>query len=306
MVAALRQLVALPLLHYRAADGGEAPRSLAELAALRGSRPPAGGRRHRRGPVGDRKAVRWTAVQLGAVTELKQIAGWTALEIGAAAPGDAFAALSQWTPHWAELARRFCLHPGRHAGTLGGNIANGSPIGDSMPALIALGATLRLQRGDVCRPSWHGRFLSWPTSAPALTRRVCPRRAPGRAELPAAYKVAKRHDQDISAVAAGVRCTNAAGHVTTRAMAYAGGMAATPPPRHRGGPLPGAVERHSPVEAAIMPRWKGDFQPQRRPRRLRLPPPCRRRKLLMALLAGQPGRRPHRAGCLADAQSGGC
>jgi xanthine dehydrogenase small subunit len=32
----------------------------------------------------------------------------------------------------------------------GGNVANGSPIGDSAPVLMALDATLLLRRGDAC------------------------------------------------------------------------------------------------------------------------------------------------------------
>ena len=50
-----------------------------------------------------------------------------------------------------ELLRRFAGNQIRTAGTVGGNIANGSPIGDMPPALIALGATLALQQGDRTR-----------------------------------------------------------------------------------------------------------------------------------------------------------
>src|SRR5262249_19382315 len=69
------------------------------------------------------------------------------LTIGAAASlEDAYAAVAAEYPELAELWTRFASLPIRNAGTLGGNVANGSPIGDSMPALIALGAPGVLQR----------------------------------------------------------------------------------------------------------------------------------------------------------------
>ena len=74
------------------------------------------------------------------------------LEIGAAVTlTDAFALLNQEFPLLAEGWTRFASVPIRNSGTLGGNIANGSPIGDSMPALIALGASVLLRRGDTQR-----------------------------------------------------------------------------------------------------------------------------------------------------------
>ena len=76
----------------------------------------------------------------------------THLEIGAAATlTDAFAALDAAWPELHEGWARFASVPIRNSGTLGGNVANGSPIGDSMPALMALGATVVLRRGDVTR-----------------------------------------------------------------------------------------------------------------------------------------------------------
>ena len=55
------------------------------------------------------------------------------------------ASLAAIDPDLETLMQRFASKQVRASGTVGGNIANGSPIGDSMPALIALGATLRLQ-----------------------------------------------------------------------------------------------------------------------------------------------------------------
>jgi xanthine dehydrogenase small subunit len=59
--------------------------------------------------------------------------------------------LNREYPELAEAWTRFASVPIRNAGTLGGNVANGSPIGDSMPVLIALGASIVLRRGDAER-----------------------------------------------------------------------------------------------------------------------------------------------------------
>ena len=105
------------------------------------------------------------------------------------------------TKAWA----RFASVPIRNSGTLGGNVANGSPIGDSMPALMALGATVVLRRGDAPRASCRSRifYLGYRKNG-AAARRIrgagarCAQRTPGT--LLRAYKVSKRYDQDISAV----------------------------------------------------------------------------------------------------------
>jgi xanthine dehydrogenase small subunit len=85
-------------------------------------------------------------IYLGAVAELHTIeetAGY--LRIGAGVTlTDGYAALVRHYPQAAEMWERFASVPIRNAGTLGGNIANGSPIGDSMPWLIALGARVVL------------------------------------------------------------------------------------------------------------------------------------------------------------------
>ena len=61
---------------------------------------------------------------------------------------DVYPTLTHYYPGLDELLRRFASPPIRNVATLGGNIANGSPIGDSMPALIALGASLLLRHGE--------------------------------------------------------------------------------------------------------------------------------------------------------------
>jgi len=127
-----------------------------------------------------------------------------AIAIGAAASlADAFAALAADYPELGEAFRRFGSVPIRQAGTLGGNVANGSPIGDSMPMLIALGATLGLRRGTVRRTlPIEDFYLGYRRTALAAGEFVesirVPRRLPGL--VLRAYKVGRRFDQDISSV----------------------------------------------------------------------------------------------------------
>jgi xanthine dehydrogenase iron-sulfur cluster and FAD-binding subunit A len=129
-----------------------------------------------------------------------------------------------------ELWQRFASLPIRNAGTLGGNVANGSPIGDSMPWLIALGSSLVLRGPDGERDAGAGRFLSrLPAEGPARRANSCRRcacRCRARPGLPH-YKLAKRFDQDISAVCAAFAFTLDGGVVADARIAF-GGMAATP------------------------------------------------------------------------------
>jgi len=128
------------------------------------------------------------------------------LEIGAAVSlADAFAALEADYPELAEVWQRFASVPIRHSGTLGGNVANGSPIGDSMPVLIALGASVVLRRGDQTRAlPLEDFYLAYRKTALApgefVSRIRLPARPPGL--LLRAYKISRRYDQDISAVLA--------------------------------------------------------------------------------------------------------
>ncbi len=71
-----------------------------------------------------------------------------AIYIGAAAPlSDCMPVLHDEFPEFGELLERFASQQIRNQGTFGGNIANGSPIGDGGPVLLALGASLLLRRG---------------------------------------------------------------------------------------------------------------------------------------------------------------
>ncbi len=85
-------------------------------------------------------------IWLGRVRDLATVAATPqGLRIGAGVSlAEAGAALAGIHPDLGELFRRHGAAQTRNAGTLGGNIANGSPIGDAAPALVALGATLHL------------------------------------------------------------------------------------------------------------------------------------------------------------------
>jgi len=120
-------------------------------------------------------------IHLHGVPELQSITRHAhALEIGAAVSLQAaFEAIVPIWPQWQELARRFASRPVKNAGTLGGNVANGSPIGDSMPALIAMGTRLRLRLGDEERDIAL-KISILPTSA----RRCAPANLCGRCIFP--------------------------------------------------------------------------------------------------------------------------
>ena len=122
--------------------------------------------------------------------------------------------------------------PIRNSGTLGGNVANGSPIGDSMPALIALGATVVLRRGDATRElPLEDLYLAYQKTALQPGEFVAgdPRaRARAPSMLVRAYKISKRFDQDISAVFACFALTLDGARIVVGARIGCGGVAATP------------------------------------------------------------------------------
>ncbi len=118
----------------------------------------------------------------------------------------------------------------RASGTLGGNIANGSPIGDTPPMLIALGATITLAKGDATRTiELEDFFIDYGrqdrSPGEILTSIRVPRLTAGQHFR--AFKISKRHDQDISALLAAIRLTVAGGQVVEARIAF-GGMAGTP------------------------------------------------------------------------------
>ncbi|WP_347312650.1 xanthine dehydrogenase small subunit [Defluviimonas sp. SAOS-178_SWC] len=164
-------------------------------------------------------------------------------------------------PALAELLRRFASEQVRGAATIGGNIANGSPIGDAPPALIAMGAVLHLRRGDERRemPLEHF-FLDYRKQdrrpgefAEAVT---IPETAPGLA----CYKLSKRFDQDISAVC-GCFSVGLEGSKVASARIAFGGMAGIP---KRASAVEAALVGHdwtlATIEAAL-PAFATDFTP---------------------------------------------
>jgi len=164
---------------------------------------------------------------IGRVAELRKIDETPdRLEIGAAVTyAEAYEALARIHPDIGELLRRLGAVQVRAAGTLAGNIANGSPIGDSMPVLLALDAMLILQKGAATREARLARFYTGYRKSVLLPGEFIrsirvPKLAAGARF--AAYKLSKRFDQDISAVCA-------AFHVDGKKARFGfGGMAATP------------------------------------------------------------------------------
>ena len=173
-----------------------------------------------------------TIISTAEVRDLATIRrGDDAFEIGAAATlADAFAALDDDYPELHEAWMRFASLPIRNAGTLGGNVSNGSPIGDSMPALIALGASVVLRCGESTRTlPLEDFYLAYRKTARAPGEFVASIRVPRRPGglVLRAYKLSKRYDQDISAAFAAFALAMDAGRIAS-ARIGCGGVAPTP------------------------------------------------------------------------------
>ncbi|MDA0705108.1 MAG: xanthine dehydrogenase small subunit [Proteobacteria bacterium] len=172
-----------------------------------------------------------TVIYTGRVAELRRLsANRTHIEIGAAVTlADAMDVIVEHYPALDELFRRFASPPIRNAGTLGGNIANGSPIGDSMPALMVAGTTLTLMSVDGVREvALDAFYIDYqvkdlkPGEFIALIRIPLP----AKNVILHSHKLSKRFDQDISAVCSAYRLELDGQRVASFAMAC-GGMAAT-------------------------------------------------------------------------------
>ncbi|TNE26032.1 MAG: xanthine dehydrogenase small subunit [Alphaproteobacteria bacterium] len=154
-----------------------------------------------------------------------------AIEIGSSVSySDAFAHLADFDDSLAALLQRFASVQIRNSGTLGGNIANGSPIGDGAPFLIALGAQLVLRKAEDTRTiPIEDYFLAYGKQdlreGEFLEKIIVPRKPEN--VLFKTYKLSKRFDQDISAVCGAYALTITDGKITDVRIAY-GGMAATP------------------------------------------------------------------------------
>jgi xanthine dehydrogenase small subunit len=217
----------------RGADRFHAPKTLAALAALCEQHPTA------RLLAGSTDVGLWVnkqfrplgdIIHVGEVAELKRIESRDdTLVIGAGASLEAaWRALAQRWPSLSEVWLRFASPPIRNAGTMGGNVANGSPIGDAPPVLMALDASITLRKGSRVRsmplPEFYvdymknrlepGEFvqsIEVPTGGPQRTVR--------------AYKISKRFDCDISALCAAFAIELDGDTVRSVRLAF-GGMAA--------------------------------------------------------------------------------
>ena len=176
---------------------------------------------------------------------------------------DATQALARLHPDLGELMRRFASIQIRNAGTVGGNIANGSPIGDLPPAMIALDARLTLRRGAERREiPLEDFFVAYGKQDRAPGEFVQSVFVPQlRREMRfACYKLSKRFDQDISAVMGAFRVTLAGGRVAAARIAF-GGMAATPKRAPAAeGALAGQAFDGAAIEGAVAMLAK-DFSP---------------------------------------------
>jgi xanthine dehydrogenase small subunit len=245
IVQMLKALAADPPLEYAApnpavVEGGaprtdrfHAPRTLDAFAALREANPDA------RLLAGCTDIGLWVTKQfrdlgdivyIGEVDELKRIAvAGGALHIGAGAPlEDAWAALAERWPTLDEAWLRFAGPPVRHAGTMGGNVANGSPIGDSAPVLIALGAEVVLLRGTATRAmpleDFYVDYMKNKLQPGEFVQGLrVPLPRPG--ERLRAYKISKRYDCDISGLF-GALWLDLDGETVRGARFAFGGMAA--------------------------------------------------------------------------------
>jgi xanthine dehydrogenase small subunit len=236
VAALLHTLAQDPPLAYVDAAGARChvPRRVEDLAALAAAHPDA------RLLAGATDIGLWVNKQHRALPALiltKQVAALRRIEtrpdgtlsVGAAAAlEDAWRVLAARHPELAEMGLRFASPLVRHAGTLGGNLANGSPIGDGAPVLMALDAVLLLRRGEAERRVRLDAFYR-----DYMKNALAPGEFVQAIEVPApafthlrAYKLSKRFDSDISGLAAGLALTLDGGVVRDARFAF-GGLAAT-------------------------------------------------------------------------------
>ena len=169
---------------------------------------------------------------LGNVSELRQVKdGPQSWRIGAMVSLEQVLELVREAyPDFAEVLRRFGSPPIRSTATLAGNIANGSPIGDSMPCLMALGSTLVLRRGDKTRTVALDQFYTGQKknvlqAGEFIEAIELPKPAAG--QVFRAHKVSKRFEQDISATCAAICYTLEQGRLKGVRLAY-NGLAPSP------------------------------------------------------------------------------
>jgi xanthine dehydrogenase small subunit len=213
-------------------------------------------------------------LDVSAAHELRQIETYPQhMAIGAAVNlTDAYAALVDERPELKTFAQRFAGLPVRNSGTLGGNLANGSPIGDSMPLLIALGASVVLMRWQAGRRGAAGEvqhrelaledlYTGYRQNLMQPDELLCWIKVPRPVDaLLRVYKISKRFDDDISAVCLAIQMGLQDGVVRHIAIG-AGGVAATPVrARQTEAALRGQPWNLDTVQAA-MASLRAEFQP---------------------------------------------
>jgi xanthine dehydrogenase small subunit len=227
-------------------DQFHAPTTLDALAALREAKPQA------RLLAGSTDIGLWVNKQFRDVGELIYLGNVAELQcveqrgdmlyIGAGASLEsAWRALVQRAPTLADVWLRFASPPIRNAGTMGGNVANGSPIGDAPPILMALDTEIELRRGArVRRMPLTDFYLDYMKNALEPGEFVQGLAVPlaAFARQVRGYKISKRFDCDISALCAGMAVALDGDTVASVRLAY-GGMAAT-------------VKRAAQAEAALL------------------------------------------------------
>ena len=250
VVKALRELARPDSFHYAQGAGFHAPKTLDELACLREAKPDA------RLLAGSTDVGLWVnkqfrelgeIVYLGEVKELQRIepldaGGHGGLWIGAGASLEsAWRALAQRWPALTDVWLRFASPPIRHAGTMGGNVANGSPIGDSAPVLMALDAQIELRLGARVRrlplPEFYVDYMKNRLERGEFVQAVVIPALPARRHV-RAYKISKRFDCDISALCAGFAIELDGDTVSAVRLAFGG--------------LASGVKRAAAAEAALV------------------------------------------------------
>lgn len=176
-------------------------------------------------------------ISLQGVGELRGIRRRGAgLEIGAMTTLDALqSGLRDTIPAFSRMLDRFASQQVRNQGTLGGNIANASPIGDCPPALLALDARLRLRRGREVREVALAEFFTGYRQTLLRESEFISHILIDNVTMShnlRLWKVSKRREDDISTVF-GAICIERDGETIRRARIAFGGMAAVPARAYR-------------------------------------------------------------------------
>lgn len=206
-----------------------------------------------------------TIIYTGNVAEMLEMQTTDAhLEIGGAVTlTHAIPAIIEQYPGLSELFRRFASPPIRNAGTLGGNIANGSPIGDSMPALMVLGARLILRHGEnereLALDDFYHDYQVNDLQSGEFVSRVCIPLAESGIHV-SSQKWSKRFDQDISAVCTAYRLQLDGDKVANFKMACGGVAATIKRAEHCENVINGADWNEATIDAACVALTK-DFAP---------------------------------------------